>query len=243
MTQSTSKPVLLLIPGMLNIARIWNSVVPLLPTGVDVRFADVTTQTSIADMARDAGELVADVPTTQRLVVCGFSMGGYVALELVASRLAAQRPASTWSLCLLNTSSRAETAETRVVREKTIRAMERNFERVIQGVALFNMDKANHANTEIMTEALSIMRQTGADAAIRQLHAIMARRDQTPLLPQIHAQTLVVSSRSDLVVPPAASEEMAALLPHARLAWIEGAAHMTPLEQPGKLAALLRTLL
>ena len=243
MTQSTSKPVLLLIPDMLNIARIWNSVVPLLPTGVDVRFADVTTQTSIADMARDAGELVADLPPTQRLVVCGFSMGGYVALELVASRLAAQRPAGTWSLCLLNTSSRAETAETRVVREKTIRAMERNFERVIQGVALFNMDKANHPNTEIMTEALSIMRQTGADAAIRQLHAIMARRDLTSLLPQIHAQTLVVSSRSDLVVPPAASEEMAALLPRAQLAWIEGAAHMTPLEQPGQLAALLRTLL
>jgi pimeloyl-ACP methyl ester carboxylesterase len=63
------------------------------------------------------------------------------------------------------------------------------------------------------------------------------------LLPRIHGKTLVVSSRADAVVPPAASEEMAALLPDPSLEWLEPTGHMTPLEQPTALANLLRTLL
>lgn len=243
MTPKTLKPVVLLIPGMLNNARIWGRVAPLLASMADVRIADVATQSRIEDMARDAWALVADVPHSQRLVVCGFSMGGYVALDLIASNLIAKRPDNTWAVGLFNTSSRAETAETLVAREKTIRSIERDFERVIQGVAPFSTDKANHGDAVLMAEALAIMRETGADAGIRQLRAIIARPDQGPLLQHIHAPTLIVSSRSDQVVPPAASEEMAAAMPHARLAWISNAGHMTPLEQPGVLADLLKALL
>ena len=47
------KPVVLLIPGMLNTAAIWDRVVPLLQDAAEVRIADVMTQASIADMARD----------------------------------------------------------------------------------------------------------------------------------------------------------------------------------------------
>lgn len=242
MKVDTMKPVLLLIPGMLNTTRIWSRVVPLLQDVADIRIADVTTQTSIAHMARDAWALVADAPATQPLVVCGFSMGGYVALELIATQLIATQTHSTWSAALLNTSSQAETAQGLVMREKTIAAMERDFERVIQGVATFGIHKSHHADTVLMAEALSIMRDAGAQAGMRQLRAIMARADHGPLLPRIQARTLVMGSRSDLVVPPDASEEMAAGIPGAQLAWIEPAGHMTPLEQPARLASLLKTL-
>lgn len=237
------KPVLLLIPGMLNTARIWTRVTPIVQDAADVRIADVTQQTSIAAMARDAWALVADVPATQRLVVCGFSMGGYVALDLIATYLVATREHSTWAAALINTSGKAETAEGNLARDKTIQAVERDFERVIQGIAQFGVHKDNHADAVLMAEVLSIMRDTGAQAAIRQLQAIKARADQRALLPRIHARTLVVSARGDAVVPPVASEEMAALIPHATLQWLEPAGHMTPLEQPAALATLLRTLL
>lgn len=243
MTTLTTKPVVLLIPGMLNNARIWGRVAPLLTDVADVRIADVASQSRIEDMARDAWSLVADVPASQRLVVCGFSMGGYVALDLIATYLIAKRPIDTWAIGLFNTSSRMETSETLLAREKTIRAIERDFDRVIKGIAPFGIDAANHGDAVLMAEALAIMRETGADAAVRQLRAIMARPDQGPLLQQIQAPTLIVSSRSDQVVPPAASEEMAAAIPHARLEWIGGAGHMTPLEQPGVLANLLKALL
>ena len=242
MTTDMVKPVLLLIPGMLNTARIWGRVVPLLQDAADIRIADVTTQSSIANMARDAWALVADVPATQRLVVCGFSMGGYVALELIATHLVAVKDHSTWAAALLNTLSRTETAEGIMTREKTIAAMERDFERVIQGVATFGIHKPHHADTVLMTDALSIMREAGAQAGMRQLRAIMARADQGLLLPRIQARVLVMGSRSDLVVPPDASEDMAAGIPGAQLEWIEPAGLMTPLEQPVQLASLLKTL-
>ena len=130
-----------------------------------------------------------------------------------------------------------------VARDRTIQAAERDFERVIQGIAQFGIHKDHHADTALMAEALSIMREAGQQTAVRQLHAIKARADQRELLPRIQGKTLVVSARGDAVVPPAASEEMAALLPNPSLEWLEPAGHMTPLEQPARLAALLRTLL
>ena len=237
------KPVLLLIPGMLNTARIWSRVTPLLQDRTDIRIANVTTQTSIADMARDAWALVADVPIEQKLVVCGFSMGGYVALELIATYLIPNYAHRTWATALINTSSRAETADGMLARDKTIQAAERDFERVIQGIAQFGIHKDHHADAVLMAETLSIMREAGLQAAVRQLNAIKARTDQRALLPRIQGKALVVSARSDAVVPPAMSEEMATLLPNATLEWIEPAGHMTPLEQPAALANLLRTLL
>ena len=237
------KPVLLLIPGMLNTARIWSRVTPLLQDHADIRIANVTTQTSIADMARDAWALVADVPTEQKLVVCGFSMGGYVALELIDTYLISNYAHRTWATALINTSARAETADGMLARDKTVQAAERDFERVIQGIAQFGIHKDHHADATLMVETLSIMRQAGPQAAVRQLHAIKARADQRALLPRIQGKALVVSARGDAVVPPAMSEEMAALLPNATLEWLEPAGHMTPLEQPAALANLLRTLL
>jgi pimeloyl-ACP methyl ester carboxylesterase len=242
-TAAAQLPVLLLIPGMLNTGRIWDRVVPFLHGVADIRIADVTRQSSIADMARDAWALVSDLPASRPLAVCGFSMGGYVALELFATYIIANSARSTTTLGLLNTSSRGETTQGMLDREKTISAIERNFERVIQGIASFGIHPSHQANNQLMAEALSIMQETGAQAAVRQLRAIMARNDQGPILPSIRARTVVMSSRADQVVPPAASMDLAAAIPGARLEWIEPAGHMTPLEQPAQLAILLKTLL
>jgi pimeloyl-ACP methyl ester carboxylesterase len=240
---TSNLPVLLLIPGMLNTARIWSRVAPLLQGMADIRIADVTRQTSIADMAHDAWTLVSDLPATRRLVVCGFSMGGYVALELARVYLHGKRADSSWALGLLNTSAAPEMPDGLVAREKTIKAIERDFERVIQGIALFGLSKAHHTDADLMTELLAIMRQAGADCAITQLRAIMQRRDQRPTLQSFAAQVLVMASQDDLVVPPAASQDMAALLSSARLEWLSPAGHMTPLEQAAQVAVLLKTML
>ena len=56
------KTVLLLIPGMFNTVDVWKPVADLLQPEVDVRIANVLTQSSIVDMAADAWRLVADVP-------------------------------------------------------------------------------------------------------------------------------------------------------------------------------------
>jgi pimeloyl-ACP methyl ester carboxylesterase len=241
--QNAALPVVLLIPGMLNTSRVWERVIPLMNAHAEIRCADVTHQSTISKMASDAWSLVSDVPSHRRLVICGFSMGGYVALEMLAAGALASRPSNSWALGLLNTSGRAETDEGLVARDKTIRAMERDFEKVIKGVAAFSTLASSQTDESLMSDLLSIMREVGEQAAVRQVRAIMKRSDFRAALPRVQAQSLVISSRHDPVVPPDASEEMASLIPGARLEWVEGAAHMTPLEQPEKLASLLKTLL
>jgi len=54
--------------------------------------------------------------------------------------------------------------------------------------------------------------------------------------------TLIVCGREDKVTPPAASEELQRLLPHARMVWIDKAGHQTPLEQAPIVARHLLAL-
>ena len=231
-------PVLLLIPGMLNTAAVWQPVAQHLKDEADIRIANVLTQSSIAAMATDAWALVQDVPPGTPLIVCGFSMGGFVAIEMLAS---GQRQAS--ALCLIDSSAQPESSESRVIREKTIAAIGRDFDKVTAGVAQFGTCDQTHDNPALMRETLDIMRSVGAATAIRQNQAIMGRADHRAALAQLAIPALVLCGRDDKITPPALSEELAALIPGAQLQWIDNAGHMTPLEQPAEVAAHLSTLI
>lgn len=232
------KPVLLLIPGMLNTAAVWSRVAPLLNDAATLRIADVTTQDSIARMADDAWALVADVPAETPLYLCGFSMGGYVALQMLTE--ARRTPAG---LCLLCTSARPETPEGAAVRDKTIAAIGRSFEKVVETVLMLGTHPTTQADTERMQALRALMLGIGPEAAVRQNLAVKARADQRPLLPRLTLPVRVLTSRNDRVVPPAAAEEVAAAIPGAQLAWLDGVGHMAPIEQPAQVAAQLRALL
>ena len=229
------KPVLLLIPGMLNTPAVWAKVVPLLRDVADVRILNVQTQTSIGEMADDALKLLADVPAEQPLVVCGFSMGGFVTIELIAARAR-----NVSAVCLLDTSGRPESPEAAVQREKTIAAIERDFDKVTLGVTRFASCVETQANTALMDEMLTVMRAVGAETAIAQNRAIMARADHRTAMAQWRLPVLVLCGKDDLITPPVLSEELAALIPGAQLTWIEDAGHMTPMEQPVVLADHLK---
>lgn len=230
------QPVLLLIPGMFNTPEIWEPVAARLRSMADVRIVDVCRQESIAAMATDAWALVADLPAGTPLVVAGFSMGGYVAIEVLAAHAARVQ-----GVAFVDTSARTETPETLEVREKTIRALGRAFERTVEGIIPFSLHPTHHDGP--LAEGMrQMMHAVGADAAIRQNRAIMGRKDHRTMLSALRMPTLVVCGREDKVTPPALSEDLAALVPGARLEWIDGAGHQTPIEQPEALAALLASL-
>ena len=236
------KPVVLLIPGMLNTAAVWGRVAPLLTPHAEVRIADVQTQSSIADMARDAVAQVADLTPNRSLVLCGFSMGGYVAMELIANYvefISTRR----LSLAFLDTSARPESPEGAVMRDKTAAAMAKDFGRVVDGVAQFGTDAAAQADAQFMAGMRQIMLGIGTEAAIQQCRAIKVRGDYRAELAKLAFPTLVMCGRADRITPPEHSEELASIIPGARLEWIERAGHMTPLEQPQRVAKLLQSLL
>ena len=232
------KPVLLLIPGMFNTAQVWQAVAALLSDHAEVRIADVLTQHSIAGMAADAWRLLADVPAGTPRVVAGFSMGGYVAIELLAAHGAAVD-----AVAFVDTSAQVETAESLRVRQKTVAALKRNFARTVEATLLFSLHPDNHTNAKLVETRRHMMHTVGAEAAIRQIHAITARADHRIMLSQLRLPVLVACGREDQVTPPALSQDLADLIPGARLAWIEKAGHQTPAEQPQALARLLMWLI
>ncbi len=231
------KPVLLLIPGMFNTAVVWKPVADLLQPDVDVRIADVLTQSSMADMAADAWQLVADLPEGTPRVVCGFSMGGYVLIELLSTH-----QAQVDGVAFIDTSAGVESAESTLVREKTIAALERDFAKAVDGTIQFSLHPDSHSNTSLVDVMRAMMTSVGAPAVIRQLRAIIGRKDHRAMLGTLALPTLVACGREDKVTPPALSQDLAKLVPGARLEWIEQAGHQTPLEQPARLAQLLRAL-
>ncbi|MFC6281956.1 MULTISPECIES: alpha/beta fold hydrolase [Polaromonas] len=232
------KPVLLLIPGMLNTAQVWDGVADRLREGAEVRVANVLTQPSIAQMAREAWTQVADLPPGVPLVLCGFSMGGYVAIEMLAG------PARKISaLALLDTSARPESPEGAVMREKTITAIGRDYSKVVDGVTQFATHATSREDAALMAQIREVMLGVDSETAIRQNRAIQDRSDHRALLARLDTPTLVICGREDKVTPPVLSEELAALIPGARLALIDNAGHMALMEQPASVAALIKTLL
>jgi pimeloyl-ACP methyl ester carboxylesterase len=226
------KPVLLLLPGMLNDAGIWDDVAAVLHDAVDVRTMPPLTQESVPAMARAAWERVADVPPGVPLLVAGFSLGGYVTLEMLA------HPARELAgAALVSTSARPESPESAANREKTIAGMQADFAKVVDGILKWG----THApSAQVLQRLRAMMLQVGAPTAIGQSRAIMGRGDHRTALAQVAMPVAVLSGRQDRITPPALSEELAALLPRARLTSIDEAGHMLPAEQPAAVAAVLK---
>lgn len=229
------KPVLLLIPGMLNDARVWSPVAGRLADVADVRVADVSHQDSIARMRQDAWARVADLPAGVPLVVAGFSMGGYVLLDMLA------HPSRRMDAMLfMATSAMPETEHSRAGRAKTLAAVDAGYARFVEGVLGYSTHSASES---VLADLRQMMLDLGADTARRQVRAIMGRQDHQGLLPTLAAPVAVLCGRHDRVTPPALSEALARSIPGASLQLVDNAGHMLPCEQPDAVADALRTLI
>ena len=68
----------------------------------------------------------------------------------------------------------------------------------------------------------------------------MARPDARPQLGAIRVPTLVICGRQDALTPLDRSQEIASGIPGARLAVIEECGHLSTMERPHAVTALMR---
>lgn len=232
------KPVLLLLSGMLNDARVWDGVAAALGDAAEIRIPDCTRQATLAEMAREAWACVADVPVGHPLVLVGFSMGGYVAMEMLANPVR-----ELHGLALVDTNGRPETPDGAAQREKTIAAIERRFAAVVDGIVTFGTHANSQTNARLLDSLRQMMLDVGPETAIRQNRAIAARTDHRAVLQALRLPVRVVCGRADRVTPPELAHELAETIPGAELVWIEDAGHMAPMERPADVAAAIQSLL
>ena len=95
-------------------------------------------------------------------------------------------------------------------------------------------------DTELKAVIRASAHNVGAEAYQRQQTAIINRPDNRPDLGAIDCPTLVLCGRQDSLTPLAAHEEMASVIPDAKLVVVENCGHLSPLEQPEAVSAVLR---
>jgi hypothetical protein len=182
-------------------------------------------------MAGEAQRLAGELPAGAAVV--GLSMGGYLALALLAAH-----PDRVGSLVLADTRASAEAPDGLAARREAAAMLRRD------GSAAF-LDGfvpralGPDAGPRVVARLREIAARQPAEAMADATMAIATRDDHTALLPDIAIPTLVVVGEYDVVTPPAVHTEMAAAIPGATLAIIGGAGHMTALEQPAEFADLL----
>lgn len=224
---------LLLIPGTLNTDRVWRAVTTGLADRADMRVADVSAHDSMAALANAA---LADMPA--RFCMAGFSLGGYIALEIMR-----RAPGRVAGLALVSTSARPEPEEMKPQRLKSAALALRDFDKLMANMRPFMLTTEHLADAGLNAEIDAMMRAAGAAAFERQTRAIIERADSRPELSRIACPTLVICGREDKVTPPRLSEELAAGIAAATLEIVDGAGHMLPMEAPDALTgALMRWL-
>jgi pimeloyl-ACP methyl ester carboxylesterase len=232
------KPTLVLLHGLLNDERVWAPVASRLRGRADIVIPNLRRQDSIAQMSHDAWADLAAVPADVPLVLAGFSMGGYVAQQMLADA-----PRRVAGLALIDTSTRPEPAENIPVREALIAGLQRDFGAETLTLLRRGVHADRLADVMLMLGCQHIMRDVGADAAVRQVRAIIGRADHRTLLAQLDLPVLVLCGRVDQITPLALSREAAALIPGARLHILEDVGHWAPLERPDEVADQLARLL
>lgn len=164
-----------------------------------------------------------------RAVVCGVSMGGYVALSMLRRHAPLLR-----ALILTSTRATADSPEAREKRMRLIAFVRDHGVEALAGRQLKAMVGQTTFNSrpDVLESLRLLMASAPAEGVIGALEAMSGRPDSTALLPGIGMPTLVVSGSEDTFTPPGELRALASAIPGGRLETIQGAGHVCCYERP-----------
>jgi pimeloyl-ACP methyl ester carboxylesterase len=241
-TASSHPATLVLLHGMLCNATVWAPVQAVLPASWRVCVPDLCSQATVVKMAQDAWGLADGLGKGGPVVLAGFSMGGYVALEMLAQAHQAGAAARVQGLALVATSVAPEPLAKRPFRERLIAGLSRKFEPTLAEFVPMNLGPVGRMNPALVKQVTAMYGDVGPVTAVRQLHALMARSDHRALLASHPLPCTVLCGEDDQILPMPLALENVAAVAGAQLVRVPHCGHMMPLEQPRAVADALRRL-
>lgn len=214
---------IVLIPGLNATARVYAEQIPALWQFGPVTVANHRRGSTVTQIA---GHILKDAPP--RFALGGFSMGGYVALEIMR-----QAPERVLRLALIDTSARPDAPE-QTERRRQLMDIARGggFARIpdVQFPNSVHPDHTGDETLKAINRAMALA--NGMDAYLDQQNAIINRPDSRPDLAAIDCPTLIVVGDGDQITPPPLAHEMADLIAGSRVVVVPKAGHMALIEQP-----------
>lgn len=216
------------ISGFMTDATIWDEVMPALQPLGPVMHVDLNRATTITEMAH---LVLAETP--DQFILIGFSMGGYVAREVV--RLAPHR---VKALVLVATSARGDTPGQARRKATAANAIDpERFHGLSRSTVIDSLHR-NRADDGILIERVRAMSaRIGGEVFVRQ--ARHARKGDLQELAAIHCPTLIVAGDDDRLRSLEEARELQRGIAGAALTLIKDCGHMIPIEQPGKLVGAI----
>lgn len=192
---------------------------------------------SLEQAAEDVCALLHHVSITQAVFI-GLSMGGYILLTLYR-----RHPDRVKALVLADTKPQADSPE---VKQGRFEMAQTAYQQGSGAIADLMLPKLLSAETiqqrpELVQKVRRMIESTQISGIAGALMAMAGRSDSMDLLSQIGCPTQVVVGEHDVATPLSDATIMADRIPHARLAVIPGAAHLSNLERPERFNDIVRT--
>ena len=178
--------------------------------------------------------LVDQLP--QRFALCGLSMGGLVAMEVLR-----RMPDRISRLCLMGTSPLAETPGEAAAREPMLaRVKAGQLTEVLRDTMRPDYLAPSAQRMELLNRFWQMAEDLGPELYIRQSRALQRRKDQQATLRKSRVPTLILCGEHDGLVPVRRHTFMSELMPNARLQVMPDVGHLPVWEQPEATTAVLR---
>jgi 3-oxoadipate enol-lactonase len=164
-----------------------------------------------------------------KTILCGFSMGGYIALRAIE-----RNPDRFSALVLCDTMSVADSNDAKIRRANSVKLVKKEgVERFAEGFlkAVF-APQTFDAKPDVVDEIRRTILSNSPLGICGALLAMAGRTDTTEALSKITVPTLILVGEHDAVTPPSASRSMRDRIANSKLLLIENAAHMSNLENP-----------
>jgi len=218
-----------LIPGMMCDARMWGGI----PAALAPHQVGHVLPAQADNMAALAHLALAAAPP--RFALAGLSMGGIVAMEMLA-----QAPDRITHVALLDTNPLAESSEVAARRSPQIAmALTGGLAKVMRDEMKPNYLAGGPDQGAILGLCLDMALALGPEVFARQSRALAGRADRQAALAAFTGPALVLMGAEDRLCPRDRHDLMHRLMPQSRLVIISGAGHLPPLEQPSATLAAL----
>lgn len=227
-----NKQPLILLPGTLCNHRLWSHQEKNLSDIADVNVADLTKENSIKGLANS---VLQSAPN--RFALAGLSLGGIVSLEIMR-----QAPERVTNLALLDSNPLPPTEEQIETWKYFIQlANDGHFFQVTKKYLLPTLIRQeSQENENMVSTIIKMAEEVGKESMIRQMTALINRPDSRKALPKINCPTLVMLGRQDQTCTLDMHKMLNENIADADLTIIEECGHLSSIEQPQAVTAVLR---